>query len=97
MHTGAALSCNYFGVFKEIKGNTHFKRTGNRGEDQGDKKKRSSKKLSELTSKVSQMQESKQRMKSRTKGIKPRIHELKDNSEGFYPEDSTKGPMRFKK
>lgn len=36
-------------------------------------------------------------MKSWTKGIKERIQEMKDNSEEFYPEDSTKGQMSFKK
>lgn len=92
----AALLCNYFGVFKEMKGNTHFKRTGNQGKDQGDKKKTQQEK-SELTSRVSKMQKSKQQMKSRTKGIKQRIPKLKDNSEGFYPEDGTKGQMNFKK
>lgn len=90
----AVLSCNYFGVFKEIKGNTHFKRTGNRGKDQEDKKKIQQEK-SELTSKVSKMQKSKQRMKSRTKGIKQRTHELKDNSEGFLPRRQFKATDEF--
>ena len=36
-------------------------------------------------------------MKSRAKGIKQRIHEVKDDTEELYPEESTEGQIDFSK
>lgn len=73
VHMWAWLSCGYFGVFKEIKGNAHFKRMGNHGKDQGEKKERSKKKSQNWQAKLV-------KRKSQNSRWNP---ELKESNGGF--------------
>ena len=60
-------------------------------------KKRSKKKSRNWQAKLVKRKSQKQQMKSRAKGIKQRIHEVKENTEELYPEESTEGRMGFSK